>query len=68
MGLFINNNGGVFIYMEKILDWYFCLNCYFKFSWESLYSAEQCPKCRSEQLRYKGKGITYPNMRNENEQ
>ena len=54
--------------MQEILDWYVCTNCNFKFSWESLYVAEQCPKCRCEKLTYKGKGITYPDMRSENEQ
>lgn len=54
--------------MQKILEWYICLHCNFKFYWESNFRAEQCPKCRSEELKYKGKVIIYENSRERKEE
>jgi predicted Zn-ribbon and HTH transcriptional regulator len=56
--------------MYEMLDWYECSFCKFKFSWEwlskeGIEKPEQCPNCRCEKISYKGKGIIYPNMRNE---
>lgn len=55
-------------FMQKILEWYICLHCSFKFYWESNFRAEQCPKCRSEELKYKGKVIIYENSRERKEE